>query len=108
MNGNDTAGALRGPSSGGLAGQTKVAKEECYHVTREIQINEDTVSVLRSTVQELEKRLSPILRATGPGESSPSNPEPSLVPLAETIRSQRKVTSEAACTLRDILNRIEL
>lgn len=65
--------------------------------------------ILDQRLQELEKRLEPILaQRLGQEGGSTSTPEPTRVPLAQRIHDQAMNLSAMNAQLAYILNRIEL
>lgn len=62
---------------------------------------------LDASVREIEIRLNPVLSLSG-GETNNCPPDDVLVPLADELRSMRKMVQQINCRSDAILNGLEL
>ena len=89
-----------------MEGNAKLVKEP--QVNEEIGFLNDCTGKLLEIVDTLETRLTKITRGpdeTGAGEGKP---EAELVPLAETIKAQRRRVVKAISQIDSVLRRLEL
>lgn len=89
-------------------GEESVAARE-PHVLRELGGMDDSLERLSSVIDDLQRRLGPVLRADIPGDVlRTGGDEESLAPYAERIRNQRRLVEGNADRLRDLLDRLEV
>lgn len=91
------------------AARADVPDRASRHVEQEIQYLRETVLMLRDAVGTIEGRLGGVLR---PQDAEPSDKmaslEESLVPIADELRSIRRVAEGANSNALSILDRLEL
>lgn len=84
-----------------------VAKRDT-HVQQSINVLDEALAELHGTAQELESRLSGVLRSEAEGDV-PGHPEESaIVPLADAIRDLYKRATRTRGVLSSIISRLEL
>lgn len=79
------------------------------HVLRELGGMDDQIERLNSVIDDLQRRLGPVLRAEPPSEAlRTGGDEESLAPYAERIRTQRRLVDGNVDRLRELLDRLEV
>lgn len=111
MNYAETAKAIKGLGSISIP----LVKDISTHPpSRNCQFQEqvdhmhESLSSLSETVIDLEKLLDGVLRAVPTPPTKESQPEPSLVPVAEVVRTFIKHVQQATEHLRSIRERLEV
>lgn len=87
---------------------SKVSPVKQHQVAEQMVDVEGSISTLHKLLDELEGRLSPLLRGVEDSKGDVTPPDLALVPLAEAMRSQRKAIGSASAKVQSILRRLEL
>lgn len=79
------------------------------HVLSQIGAMDDALERLSAVVDDIQRRLGPVLRSEFPGETlRTAGDEEGLAPYAERIRSQRRLVEGNTERLRELLERLEV
>ena len=98
--------------TGSMNGEQMIAKTaaRARQIPEETELLEVAVSELLIAVDELEKRLSPVINEPRPEAEAKTQapPEQYYGPLADWLRTQRRRIQRAGTRITDILERCEL